>query len=87
MREDVYTELSAQPETKEYFEVIQKALQDAVMRPITPRWGPIAEVLSDALQEVLRQGRAANGNPATDETIEALLHPYAERLREDLARV
>jgi trehalose transport system substrate-binding protein len=81
VRGDVYTELSAQQETKEYFDVIQKAFKTAVMRPITPSWGLVEEILSDALQAVLSKGRAAHGNRATDETIEELLRPYAERLR------
>jgi trehalose transport system substrate-binding protein len=80
VRGDVYVELSAQPGTKEYFDVIQKALQEAVVRPLTPAWGPIAEVLSDALQAVLRQGRA-QGTPATAADITALLGPYAAHLR------
>jgi hypothetical protein len=81
VRADVYAELSAKPGMKEYFGVIQTALQTAVMRPITPGWSLIEEVLSDALQEVLRQGRLAHGTPATTADIDALLRPYAARLR------
>jgi transposase-like protein len=44
---------------------LKKALRNAVMRPITPEWGLVEEVLSDALQEVLRQGQPrAAGRPA-----------------------
>jgi hypothetical protein len=77
MREDVYAELPAQ----EHFQVIRDALRTVVARPTTPGWVVAEEVLSDALQEVLRQGRT-KGAPATAAEIEALLHPYAARLRE-----
>jgi hypothetical protein len=53
----------------------------AVMRPITPEWDLDEEVLSEALQEVLRQGRA-KGREAKRDDIEALLRPYADRLQE-----
>jgi transposase-like protein len=44
---------------------LKKALRNAVMRSITPEWGLVEEVLSDALQEVLRQGQPrAAGRPA-----------------------
>ena len=82
VREDVYAELSAQ----KHFPLIGNALQNpaVVTRPTTPGWVVAEEVLSDALQEVLRKGRE-QGTPATDEDIEALLGPYVARLRE-LAR-
>ena len=79
VREDVYAELSGQEGRKEYFEVIREALRTAVMRPITPSWGMVEEVLSDALQEVLRKGREQKTS-APD--IDALFRPYAARLRE-----
>jgi DDE domain len=61
---------------------LKKALRNAVMRPITPEWGLVEEVLSDALQEVLRQGRAKGGRATrADGDIEALLRPYADRLK------
>jgi ABC-type glycerol-3-phosphate transport system substrate-binding protein len=80
VREDVYAELSMQEGRKEHFRVIREALLTAVMRPTTPEWGLIEEVLSEALQDVLRQG--AKGEPATAAAIDALLRPYAERLQQ-----
>jgi ABC-type glycerol-3-phosphate transport system substrate-binding protein len=79
VREDVYTELAAQ----KHFQLIWDALRDpaVVIRPTTPGWVVAEEVLSDALQEVLRKGRE-QGAPATDADIDALLRPYAARLRE-----
>jgi ABC-type glycerol-3-phosphate transport system substrate-binding protein len=77
VREDAYAGLSPQ----EYFQVIRKALGDAVPRPTTPGWVVAEEVLSDALQEVLRRGRE-QGAPATTADIDALLRPYAARLQE-----
>jgi len=79
VREDVYAELSAQT----HFQVIRDALRDpgVVTRPTTPGWVVAEEVLSDALQEVLRQGRE-QGAPATDADIDALLRPYVARLQE-----
>jgi trehalose transport system substrate-binding protein len=80
VRDDVYAELSAQQGTKaQYFQAIREALETAVMRPITPSWGLVQEVLSDALQDVLQQGRTKG--PATAADINALLRPYAERLQ------
>jgi hypothetical protein len=81
VRQDVYAELASQEGRQEHFQVIREALRTAVVRPTTPEWGMVEEVLSDALQEVLRQGRA-KGAPATAADIEALLRPYAARLRE-----
>jgi trehalose transport system substrate-binding protein len=77
VREDVYAELPSQ----EHFQVIRDALRTAVTRPATPGWVVAEGVLSDALQDVLRQGRA-KGAPATAADIDALLRPYAARLRE-----
>jgi trehalose transport system substrate-binding protein len=77
VREDAYAGLSPQ----EYFQVIRKALGDAVPRPTTPGWVVAEEVLSDALQEVLRKGRE-QGAPATAADIDALLRPFAARLQE-----
>jgi len=81
---DVYTALSEQPEMKEYFGVIHTALQSTldtgVLRPMTPIWGLIAEVLSDALQDVLAQGRKKNA-PATTKEIDDLLEKYVDRLQ------
>jgi ABC-type glycerol-3-phosphate transport system substrate-binding protein len=81
VRADVYDELSSEEERKEHFRVIREALQTAVMRPITPEWGLVEEVLNEALQDVLRQGRAA-GREAEPDDIEALLRPHAARLQE-----
>jgi ABC-type glycerol-3-phosphate transport system substrate-binding protein len=83
VREDVYDELSVQAwpeEWREHFRVIREALRTAVLRPTTPEWGLVEEVLSDALQAVLRQG--AQGEPATAAAIDELLKPYADRLQE-----
>lgn len=80
VREDVYAEISAQEGRTAYFQVIREALRTAVPRPTTPEWILVEEVLSDALQDVLRQG--AQGTPATAAAIDALLRPYTERLKE-----
>lgn len=85
VRDDVYQEIYAQQGTKEkYFKAIRYALSIAEMRPITPSWNLFQDVLSDALQDVLHQGREANGKLTTDEAMKAvkkLLGRYAERLK------
>jgi ABC-type glycerol-3-phosphate transport system substrate-binding protein len=81
VRDDVYAELSAQPgRQREHFSVIREALRSAVMRPITLHWGVVQDVLSEALQEVLKQGRAQK-TPATEAQIDALLRSYRDRLQ------
>ena len=80
VRQDVYDELPAEEGQKQYFEHIWKALGTADLRPITPRWNLVQNVLSDALQKVLEKGRAAN-RPANPHDIEALLQPYAAQLQ------
>jgi ABC-type glycerol-3-phosphate transport system substrate-binding protein len=90
VRQDVYAELSAQPETKKYFGVIQSALQRAlkaeVLRPMTPSWPLIEDVLSDALQAVLQQGRKLGSEETSEKDIEdridALLSKYIKRLQD-----
>jgi trehalose transport system substrate-binding protein len=81
VRADVYNELPSEEGRTKHFQVIREALQHAVMRPIIPEWALVEEVLSDALQDVLRQGRA-RGVRATPADIDALLRPYATRLEE-----
>src|SRR5262245_48038122 len=85
VRGDVYDELSA-PEEKKYFEVIQKALETAVMRPITPNGGPVEAILSEALQSVLAQSRALKAS-ATDPQIDALLRPFIANLQASRASI
>jgi hypothetical protein len=78
VREDVYEDLSVQEGRKEYFQVIGEVLQDAEMRPITPNWGVVEKVLSDALQTVLH--KAGHKTPATDAQIDDLLRPFIAEL-------
>jgi hypothetical protein len=53
---------------------------------MTPNWGRVEQVLSDALQEVLRQSRAqptlATSAQITDAQIDDLLRPFIKRLEE-----
>jgi multiple sugar transport system substrate-binding protein len=78
VRKDVYDELSAQ---NGYFQIIREAVETAVMRPITAKWAVAETILSEALQDVLEQGRAADGKKDPD-AIKALLEPHAAKLRE-----
>jgi transposase len=65
-------------ERKQYFRMIRKALGNVVVRPITPEWGLVEEVLSDALQDVLQQGAEENPEP---DAVDKLLRKYVERLQ------
>jgi hypothetical protein len=49
------------------------------MRPITPNWGVVEKVLSDALQAMLRQGLAQKTR-ATDAQTDDLLRPLIAEL-------
>jgi hypothetical protein len=66
-------------EREEHFQVIWDALKHVYERPTTLQWTLAEEVLSDALQAVLRQG--AQGEPATATAIDVLLKPYVDRLK------
>jgi ABC-type glycerol-3-phosphate transport system substrate-binding protein len=86
VREDVYAALYARKGMKEeYFRVIREALQSVVMRPMTPHWGHIEQVLSKALQKVLQQSRAqhtlATRAQITDAQIDDLLRPFIQALQ------
>jgi ABC-type glycerol-3-phosphate transport system substrate-binding protein len=81
VRGDVYTEISSQQgPQKEYFQAIREALQTAVMRPLTPDWGPVEAILSEALGKVLEL--RAKGKPDADATVDTLLRYFIEKLGE-----
>jgi hypothetical protein len=64
---DGYTERSAHEKEQEYFHEIRQALLTADMRPITPHWVLIEEVLSQFLGKMLEQrvnlGLKQNSSP------------------------
>jgi ABC-type glycerol-3-phosphate transport system substrate-binding protein len=86
VREDVYAELYAQKGmTEEYFRVIREVLRDAAIRPITPYWDIVQEVLSEALREVLKQAPARKDletDAQIDAHIDSLLKPYIKKLQD-----
>jgi hypothetical protein len=83
MREDVYKEIVAsQPQFKEYFQEIQKALNGAELRPSTPGWELVIDVLSGALQDVLDQNQNHAQESDTERKIDELLRWHGATLKE-----